>query len=242
MADVAAGKLDIGKVISGTFKILGESPASFLIIAALTSLLPAIVAGVLEIVAGKVVGGGLNIVVSVIGVIGSAASLWLAAEIAQGAKPSAIEALNAGLPRAGALLLLTILMTIAIMVGLAFFIVPGVILACTWAVAGAALVVGKAKVFESLKLSAQLTKGARWRILGLLIILALAGGLLIALTVALAFLPGLGSIAAFVEVIVGGLVAAIISPITAAGGVVLYNELRQIKDGVGPENLAKVFD
>lgn len=239
---VASGKLDIGKVISETFRILGENTLSFVIVVALTSLLPGLVCGAIELVSGEVVGRALNLVANVIGAIGSAALIWLAAEVAQGAKPSASEALRRGLSRAGSLFVLTLLQMIAIVAGLVILVFPGLLLACMWAVAPVALVVGKTRIFESFGVSARLTKGSRLRVLGLVLIFAVAMSLLVALAVIPALVPGLGTNAAALDVVAGSVAGAVIYLITAIGGVALYNELVRLKDGVTPEGIAKVFD
>jgi uncharacterized membrane protein len=60
---------------------------------------------------------------------------------------------------------------IGIMLGMILLIVPGVILFLMWSVAAPALVVEREGVFAALARSAELTKGARWKIFGIFLIL-----------------------------------------------------------------------
>lgn len=135
---------------------------------------------------------------------------------------------------------LSIIMSVAISIGFILLIVPGVILSLMWAVAIPVRVVEKTGIFEALSRSAALTKGERWRMLGLFLIFFLIA---IVVSVVLGIIIGLVSMASFT---VGALLNAIISSILAAFGAVLftvlYAELRQAKDGVDATEIAKAFD
>ena len=136
--------------------------------------------------------------------------------------------------------ILSIVMSVGLMVGFVLLIVPGVILSLMWAVAIPVLVVEKPGLFASLSRSAELTKGERWRILGLFLIFMLIA---IVVVIVVGIIVALISMASFT---IGALLNAIISAIVAAFGAVLftvlYAELRQAKDGVDVGEIAKVFD
>ena len=127
---------------------------------------------------------------------------------------------------------------LATMFGAMLLIVPGLIIAIMWYVAGAACVVEKAGVFDSLKRSRELTKGYRWSIFGLLLLLLLLsmfGGIGVVL-LAKAGAPLLlrTVIEFFWSVIVGGLGAVVVG--------VVYHDLRVAKEGVDIEKLSNVFE
>ena len=66
---------------------------------------------------------------------------------------------------------LSILFGLGIMFGLILLIVPGIMLMVAWAVAVPALVVERCGVIDALRRSAELTKGSRWKIFGLFLII-----------------------------------------------------------------------
>lgn len=250
MADASVGKLDIGRVVSGTFKVVGDNPAAFAILILVVAVLPSLLMGAVQLTAS---GGPESFVLSPLywlmlpvivaaTLVGSAALLWLTGETLAGARPGAVAALRAGLPRAWPLLLLMIVQGAGVMLGFILLVVPGLMLLVAWAVSAPALVSERSKVFDSLKLSQQLTKGNRWRIFGLLLLLMVAFLLIFA---------GIGAVGGW-TMLVGQDAAGLllIQPLSNAvtylisyvGAGVLYAELKGLRHGVGAESLAKVFD
>ena len=124
--------------------------------------------------------------------------------------------------------------------------VPGVMLALAWMVAVPAEVVERTGVFGAFSRSAALTRNHRWSLLGLyavyfilsliltLTLLALTGGFQAAAQVVSRGSPALLAVMAVLHVIQ--------SVIGSAGIAAIYYELRSIKEGIGPEALAAVFD
>jgi len=142
--------------------------------------------------------------------------------------------------------------------GLGFLLlfVPGVIVFLMFYVAGAACVVEKTGVFDSLRRSRELTKDYRWRILGVVFVFML---------VALAILIPFAVVAAAVIGLAGGVKAVagakalvglpfvilsvnefVFSAITYTFGAVvvgvIYHDLRVAKEGVNVGRLTEVFD
>ena len=70
-------------------------------------------------------------------------------------------------PKLLPLLGLTIVVGILVSIGLVFFIIPGIILGLVWFVAVPVLIIEDKGVFDSMSRSGELTKGNRWRIFGL---------------------------------------------------------------------------
>ena len=144
---------------------------------------------------------------------------------------------------------LMILLVLAVMLGLVLLIVPGVILYVMWSVASPALVEEHSGVFGSFRRSQELTKGARWKVFGLLLVVLVTAWILEAAAgfaaIALVGLDGMRTIATGQLPIAYTIVMLVISTLTNVfWGTVqasTYVELRQWKEGGSSEQLAEVF-
>lgn len=111
-----------------------------------------------------------------------------------------------------------------IVIGLALLFLPGLFLLTIWAVALPVVVVERRSAVNSLRRSAALTDGNRWVIFGLVAIVWLVSAVT-------ALVPILNLLVS----LVGGVLCSV-------GLAVIYAELRRIRDGALPEELASVFD
>ncbi len=132
--------------------------------------------------------------------------------------------------------------------------IPIIILACMWWVAVPAAIVEKVGVIGSLKRSAELTKGVRMKIFGLILLyivsgfvfgfvclLLMVGGSFSLTTIAassMAMMTAGFSFYLLVSQILGALIFAFISVVVA----VCYVELRRIKEGVSAKDIAHIFN
>jgi hypothetical protein len=141
---------------------------------------------------------------------------------------------------------LAIIMGLGMALGFLLLVVPGLFLMVLWCVASPVVVVEKRGIFESLQRSRDLSRGYRWPIFGLMVIYAIAsivfgmfvGG--IGMATGGSFATGSPDLMVNMATTV---LSSIITSIVASAGVgALYYELRSIKEGVGPEQLASVFD
>ncbi len=126
----------------------------------------------------------------------------------------------------------------AVIFGAVLLIVPGVIALTMFYVAVPVCVMEERRAIASLKRSAALTKGQRWRLLalGLLVIGGgvLAGAVLIApVTLALGALPS-----AIAQAAVNELLAMFLTIVAALA----YEDLRVLKDGVDAHRISAIFD
>jgi hypothetical protein len=148
------------------------------------------------------------------------------------------EALVRGLQMALPVLVLVIVASIAIGIGFVLLVVPGFILLVMFWVAIPVAVVERPGIIASLQRSAFLTKGNRWRILGLLAILWLIS-ILISVVLELAFAAAeAGSVYVYIDYVLTALLTAVFAVVSAVG----YHDLRLLKDGVDVETIAAVFD
>lgn len=148
------------------------------------------------------------------------------------------ESLKRGLTRF--VPLIGLLLCLGISVGLAtlLLVIPGVIVFLMWYIAVPACVIERQGPFGSLRRSAELTKGSRWKILGIIVILSIVSWLaqIIVQIVAAAVA---GTTAAIVAAF---LCSALIAAYRAILVAVIYHDLRVARDGIDIERIAAVFD
>jgi hypothetical protein len=162
----------------------------------------------------------------------------------EGQRASFGQSLSAGLAVVLPLIGLSLLWGLGVGIGFVLLVVPGIILLMMWAVAVPSLVVEREGVFAAFRRSAELTKGARWKIFGLSLVL-------LAIYWVLSLIVGFVGLGMYKPAISTGLpIANIIGSIivgtlfnTLWGTIQpsLYVELRQWKEGDSVDNLAQVF-
>ncbi len=133
---------------------------------------------------------------------------------------------------------------VCVALGIVLLIVPGVLIGLAWIVAIPVIVVERTGVFGSFARSAALTRNHRGSIFGLFVVywlvLTVLAALVGVLTVGLGMTASGGrSIAA---VIPTAILSGVIGLVGATGIASIYYELRNIKEGIGPDALASVFD
>lgn len=253
MASVAAeeAKIDIGRVVQGGFRAIGHRLPAYLLLAVLLGGLPAFAsqyailslgenpdAATAWFLTGSGVGGMFFAMLA--GMVLQAALVRCAildlggrhCDVAQ----SFFEALKLILPLIG----IAILVSLAVGIGLILLIVPGIILYLMFIVAVPVLVEERRGVIGSMERSAELTKGSRWRIFGLVLLYFVAYGLLAAGVGAAMLVVGLDTALqlALLEGVFGTLTALLLAGMLAS----LYVELRTVKEGATVDTLASVFD
>ena len=140
------------------------------------------------------------------------------------------------LPR---ILLLSIVVGILWFLGLLLLIVPGIIIALVLFVAVPASVMEGGGIGKSLKRSAELTKGNRWKLFVISLVLVVTN-LVVTLVLLQTVLPTLGPL-------LGAILTTLVSQILTGGilatcTAVAYHDLRILKDGVDTETIAAAFD
>lgn len=264
MTDMTAaepGKLDIGRVISGTFSVIGRNVVTFGVLSLILSGVPtALIAYVqainIEAAASMSFSPGYfsslaytGLAALITGAVLQGALVYGTVQDMTGGRPSIAECLANGLRAFLPLIGLSILLGLAIVFGLVFLIVPGIMMACAWCVAVPALVADRSGVFGAFSRSAELTRGNRWRIFALFVvvwIVAIVIGMVIgAVSMALMFAGGgLDPVALArspVQIISNLVSNTLTSMISSAGVAVLYVELRRAREGLGPEWLSEIF-
>jgi uncharacterized membrane protein len=235
---------------------MGHNPLVVFGIAFLLGALPQmIITGLLATTMPQPANANYMRAVFVVGGIGAIVGLALGA-LVQGALAKATlaedegrqasfgECVAIGLRHALPLILVGILTGLGVMLGMFLLIVPGIILMLMWAVAAPVIVAEKAGVIQAMSRSRELTKGARWKIFGLFLVL-LALALLIS-GVNQFILGGTsrsGLQAGFLASlsIVGIIISMITTAVWATFQTSLYVELRNWKDGPQTLTLDAIF-
>jgi len=251
MSEVTTGQLDLGVVIKELFAVLGRNFVTFLILTVILVGLPSLLSGYLQM---SLLGQGrlFDWRASASGLLAGLGALILQGTVIYGAvtdlngKRATLGAsLSIGLRSFLPLLGIGILFGIAVGVGFVLLVVPGLMLLVAWAVAIPAYVVERPGIIAAFGRSAELTRGNRWRIFALFLLYFVA--LIIVEAVFGVFgtaskLAAGGSVPLLTAMVVTPLIAIANGLIGAVGAAVLYVELRRVRDGVGPQNLAAVFD
>lgn len=248
------GRFDLGRVIGRTFSTIKGNWVAFFVAAALFVGIPsALMAyGQVEIATGDP--SAASVLVMILGW----ALYLIGAYVVQGMvvkgainsfndkKTSFGDALSAGVKVFLPLLGLAIVAGIATGFAYILLIVPGVMLTIIWSVSAPAVVAEKRGIFEAMQRSRDLTRGYRWHIFGLLVIylvLSMIVGMLVGgVNVAAGGTFSGDAPSSIVNMISNALTNTLTSVVASAGVAALYYELRAIKEGAGPEQLASVFD
>jgi len=266
MTDMTAaaepGKLDIGKVISGTFAVIGRNFVPFAVLSLVLSGIPTALIAFIQVQAvgadgtpsmslgylSSIAYSGLAALIT--GAILQGALVYGTVQDLNGTRPSIAECLANGLRAFLPLIGLSILLGLALVFGFALLIVPGIMMACAWCVAVPALVADRSGVFGAFTRSAELTRGNRWRIFALFVVvwvIAIVIGLVIGAVLGVVALTGAvgadpAALARSPVQIVGNLLSnTLTSMIGSTGVAVLYVELRRAREGLGPQWLSEIF-
>ncbi len=192
------------------------------------------------------------------GVIGLLASLlvyaalsWRAVERLQGRTPSPGATLEAAFRALPVLIAVAILGYFAIVFASILLVFPGLMLATAWLVVVPTAACEKTGVFRTFGRSAELTKGHRWALFGLLVVLWI-GSLVVVVLAALLiraifglsgniFMVQPAGPFGYVALILQMLVSALVTVVFGIGVGVVFQELRALKGGFDTQRLSEVF-
>lgn len=263
--DTATTRFEIGRVIGDTFEVLGRNLVPFLLVSLVLAGVPALVQTlVLPSRVGAVGGAAMaawglgtfvfSLVKALLSFVLHAALVTGAIASLNGSRANLGDMLSRGLSAAFPLLGLVILEVLGLMVGFVLLIVPGIILLVVWSVAVPSLVVERTGVIGAFNRSADLTRGRRWAIFGLMLIYLvlswivgmIAGALMFGLGGGLNvhnFTPGVAPTFTIspVTAIFTALLATVLGALSASGVAALYYQLRLTKEGVAPQALLDTF-
>jgi len=234
-------EFQIGKVISKSLQVYSENIVIYSLIAAAVGV-PTLVLSVTQVATAPegqaIIAIASFIVIMFLSPLAVAINLHAAFQSMRGRPVSLGESVAGGLSRFLPLLGVMILFTLGATLGFLLLIVPGIILMVMWYVAVPACVLERTGPARSLGRSRELTKGYRWKIFGLILlvyVLSIIGSVLGSLLANTA--AGMWG-AAIVQLIWQGLAAGFGTVMIA----VVYYYLRVAKEGIDVDQIAAVFD
>lgn len=151
-------------------------------------------------------------------------------------------ALVVGLKRLFPVLLVGVLVGLCVAAGMVLLIVPGVILLCMLWLAVPVAVVERPGILASLRRSRELTAGYRGSIFGILLLLGVIkfGTFQILSTTMIDANSSVGDVKLYLWMTL--FVGILLGTLSAVANTVAYHDLRVEREGVGVEELARVFD
>jgi hypothetical protein len=256
----------VGKVLSDTFQVFRQSLLPILVIMGgvtlVTTLVPIAVGGSGAIVGEGEASMGLQVVVAIISVLlivsAFAASVLIVHEIGHGRPSSALTALRAALSQIIPLAILSVVFYVALTIMTTLLIVPGIWIAAVWAATVPAIMLDRAG-FGALGRSARLTKGYRWSVAGVLVVIGVIALVLLGISVAFVYSlmgtsfsdlatgdtpsitpPGAAVIMVIVvvQIVMNSLFYGVLAAVVAS----IYMRLKEIKEGGDGGAVAEVFN
>jgi hypothetical protein len=243
IAFAAENDFRVGRVFNRTASVFSRNFLPFFLVTAvaylptlaLTKLTADGAASSLAIV-GVAIGAAL--LTLVLSMISQAVVLYGAFQDMRGRPVSLTESLQVGLRRFLPIVGLAIAMGLLVALAAILLVFPAFILLTMWFVATPACVVEQLGPSDSMRRSTALTKGHRWKIFGLMLVL-----LIISAAVSPAIDAAMTAIGGTTLVFVGGLIwNGIWGAFYAIAVVVTYHDLRVAKEGVDIEQIAAVFE
>ncbi|MEH3041490.1 MAG: hypothetical protein PGN21_15690 [Sphingomonas paucimobilis] len=238
----------MGRVISNTFSAIGGAPLALFGASALLSVpmqLVMLFRAPAVYDADRLVATGssaspLSLLILLLYPMVSLFMAGIAVDTLAGRPVDPGATLRMALRRALPAIAMFLLFGIALFVGFALLVVPAVALLVTWFVVVPVMAAEGRGPLECFGRSSQLMRGTRWRLLLLLVIVALlwlVAGLLVQGPVFLLVGASDGWTGAVVRAVFGTLTGVL----PATGTAAVYHEVRTAKEGAGDRDLASVF-
>jgi uncharacterized membrane protein len=239
----ATSDFRVGRIFDRTTSVYTRNFLAFSLVALIASLPPLLLAtGAGDTAPVMAQSAGLAMIVVLLSValalLSQAILVYAAFQDMRGRPVNLSESVNVALARFFPIIGLAIINAFGIVIGLMLFIIPGLILLTMWFVGVPACMVERLGPWQSLKRSVQLTKGHRWKLFGIILLVYVAAAIVsqlitVALTAIGGFVIGLLATLAW-NTIWGAFFATLV--------VVTYYELRSANEGVDIEQIASVFD
>lgn len=254
-------RMSVGRVFERAFSTIAHNPVVVLGLALVLGAIPGLIMTYLfsSFAVGAVRPGmsaNTMAALTFIGLVSWAISLMISAIVqgaltratvaeSEGKKASFGESLSAGFRVFLPLIGVGFLFAVGVALGMILLIVPGVILLLMWSVAAPAVVVERDGVFQAFRRSRQLTSGARWKILGVFLVLVVLYWLL-SIVLGLVGLKMYGAANAATGFTTANLIGSVVlgTIFNVLWGTIqpsLYVELRHWKEGDSVQALADVF-
>jgi hypothetical protein len=227
-------RLDVGEVIGKVWRIYVDQAPVLMPAAAVVFVIEGIGAALLAST-GSAAGYVLAEVIAIVaGILFTGMVVELVSDVQDGRRDSSAgQLLRAVVPVLGQLILVGLVASIAIVVGFALIIVPGLILVTLWSVFVPVIVLERPPGLGSLGRSRELVRGNGWQVFGVLFVLYVLVNVVIWIADGAA--DSASTAAGIVVHVVLGVLAA---PLGALAAAVLYFDLRAVSgEASGPSAL-----
>jgi hypothetical protein len=236
----------IGEVIVRTWNILSRHFLTFALLVGIAELLPLVLSLSVpqDVISPSefrpsvlLVPAGIGFLQFILTSFAQAIVVFAAFQDLRGRPVNAGESLRRGLSRLFPVVVASVLTAMVVGVGLLLCLIPGLVALTALAVVLPACVVERLGPIEAMSRSSDLTTGHRWPILavGVAWILIVFG-----VTYAIeAAMPGVTTMPARLLTWIWQVISGSFSSVYAA---ILYHDLRAVREGIGIDEIASVFD
>lgn len=247
------GKLDITGLVRRTFEALGVEAASLASLGMLvySPLMVFVLILMLRVASGLTdpeFGQALDQIVATLsnGVfvqLASAGAIVLLFARFRGQEVSVGAAIKQALSRVFALIGLAIVVGVAVMLGMLLCIIPGFILQAALAVAVPVLIVEEVGIVDACNRSLDLTRGHRWPIFVIMVFFGLVGGIFALIeSMGLAYLFPDPEVFTLVYLPFSLLTTIAFGVINGVATVLIYRDLRLVKEGLDEDDVVAAFE
>ncbi len=244
--------LSVGEILDTSFSLYRRHFGALVTVALVCTGIPLLLRLFLEASGGLLTSVPLFLLylisLVVLSLVATGATVFIVAESYLGRPITAGEALSRATPYLGRILACSLLLSVVIGLGMILLVIPGIILALGLALTVPVVVLEPGmSASAALSRSWELTRGSRWRILGLgftlLVLLyvpfvAVTGLFALMLPHSAVNALGQASFASIVVLTIGGLVQMLIYPLFYCVLTVTYYDVRVRKEGFDLELLA----
>ncbi len=232
----------VGRTINDAFSVMTRNFVVFCAVTLVTSL-PTVFAtfyqNQLDTDSGYIIAlFVLSLLLSaLLGAVAQASIVYGAFEDMRGRPVDIVKSVQVGLRRFLPVIGLVILAALGVGLAAILLVFPGIMLFVMWYVAVPVCVVERAGPITSMGRSRQLTKGYRWKVFGMLLLVGLFQMVGAGVIAGMSYTAGTA-----VGLIVNLIWTAIVSAFSAVLAVVAYHDLRVAKEGVDTDQIAAVFE
>jgi len=246
MATYQLRPLSIGEVLDGALVLLRRHFGLVLGIAIVCEGIPTAMDVYIDLTGGASQNPGLSLLDRLLTLVGSVlvtgATVRVVSEAYLGQSPLFGEAMRFAGSRFGTILGANIMSGFLTVLALLALVIPGIVVACGYSVAAQAAALESGSSSEALRRSWELTKGFRWKALGLGVV---SIGLILVVFVGAGVLGGImGGLMGGLDVVlvvIGACVSMLIYPVISCVFTVFYYDLRVRKEGFDLEMLSQAL-
>ena len=240
-APAAPGEFRVGQVLNRSFTLLSRNFLLFFVVTAVAALPNVLISqSTGRDISGASAGwiGVSTILTVVLQMLSQAIVLYGAFQDMRGRPIDLGEALRVALGRLLPIIGVAICVSIGVFIGTLLLVIPGLILMTMWYVATPVCVVEQKGPLSSMGRSSELTKGHRWKIFGMILLVIIGGVIVSAILIGVLALAG----STVLEILGNLLWNGVWGAFYAIFVVVTYHDLRVAKEGVDVHEIAAVFD